>query len=68
MPKDYCDFRLSPKKEFWQFDNDVLSEVEDGSFIEVQVTMGKINIFSVINLKKQMKSVATTGDGEGFFV
>ena len=65
LPKHYYDYRLSPKKEFWQFDSDVLSEDKSGSFTEIPATMVKMNIFNVLKLKKHIKEAVTIGDGKG---
>jgi hypothetical protein len=68
LPKHYYDYRGSPKKEFWRFDNDVLCEDKYGNFVEIPMTIVKMNIFNVLKLKSQIKNKDIIGDGEGVYI
>jgi len=65
LPKHYYDYKQAPQKDFWKFEDDVLKEDAKGSFIEVPITIVKMNIFDVLKLKKQIKGQKSIGDGKG---
>jgi len=65
-PRQYYDYTNYPKnKDFWKFDDNVLDEVENGYFIEVPVTMYKMNLYDWMINKKLIKNHKTMGDGKG---
>jgi len=65
LPKHYYDYKKAPHKDFWKFEDDVLKEDKNGCFIEVPMTIVKMNILEVLKLKKQIKGQQTIGDGKG---
>jgi len=65
LPKHYYDYTKTPKKIFWRFENDILIEDNNGSFIEVPTTIISMNIFDVFRTKKIIKNFKTYGDGKG---
>jgi hypothetical protein len=65
LPKHYYNYTNTPKKEFWKFEDDVLKEDINGSFVEIPTTVIKMNIFDVLKLKKQIKGQKIIGDGKG---
>jgi hypothetical protein len=65
-PRQYFDYKTYPKnKAFWQFEDDIIKEVEDGYFTEVPVTMYKMNLYDWIQNKKVIKTHKIAGDGRG---
>jgi len=65
LPKHYYNYKKAPQKDFWKFEDDVLKEDKNGSFIEVPTTIVKMNILDVFKLKKAIKGLKTIGDGKG---
>lgn len=65
-PRQYYDFRQYPKKkDFWYFNDDVLIEEKNGYFVEIPVTMCKMNLYDWIQNKKSIKTHKVAGDGRG---
>jgi len=64
-PRHYYDFKKTPNKYIWKFEDDVLIEDENGSFIEVSNTIFDMNIFDLMKNRKLIKSYKISGDGKG---
>ncbi|MDL2346077.1 hypothetical protein [Campylobacter hyointestinalis] len=67
LPRHYYDYSLAPNKEYWKFTDDPLKEDDNGDFIEIPVTVTKLNIFRVIYNKRKMSAYPVCGNGKGAY-
>jgi peptidoglycan/xylan/chitin deacetylase (PgdA/CDA1 family) len=64
-PRHYYDFKNTPNKYIWRFEDNVLIEDKNGSFIEVSNTVFDMNIIDLMKNRKLIKNYKISGDGKG---
>ncbi|AII13936.1 hypothetical protein CIG1485E_0057 [Campylobacter iguaniorum] len=67
LPRHYYDYSLTPNKPYWKFADDPLKEDSNGDFIEIPVTVTKLNIFSVLYNKRKIRAYSIYGNGKGAY-
>ena len=64
-PRHCYDFKTAPNKYIWRFEDDILVENKNGSFLEISNTVFDMNIIDLIKNKKLIRNYKISGDGKG---
>lgn len=64
-PRHFFDYKRTPKKLAWRFENDILKEDLNGNFIAVANTTYNMNIIDLMKNRKRLKGYTISGNGKG---